>query len=111
MYADFYYTQHVVKSLNDTFNPQSTRLQLRNKHKLLEISLFQMFHVTFQNAIVIVIWYRIDPIFLEIRPLHSTVKHVLNDHSKIDKAKILITIGSLMTVESIPAFCNTFDLH
>ena len=33
---------------------------------------------------------------------------------KIDKTKILITIGSLMKVESIAelgAFCNTFDLH
>ena len=56
-------------------------------HKLLEISLFQMFHVTYQNAIVIVIWYRINPRFLEIRPLHSTVKPVLNDHSKIDKQR------------------------
>ena len=34
---------------------------------------------------------------------------------KIDKAKIVVTNGSLMKVESIAepvgAFCNTFDLH
>ena len=46
----------------------------------------------------------------------DTVKSVLSGHSKIDKTKILITIGSLMKVESIAecslgAFCNTFDLH
>ena len=49
----------------------------------------------------------------------------LNDHSKIDKRKVLMTTGSLMNVESIAecslwsilqnapfgAFCNTFDLH
>ena len=35
----------------------------------------------------------------------------LNSHSKIDKAKILMTEGSLMKVESIAEFCNTFDLH
>ena len=41
---------------------------------------------------------------------------VLNKHSKIDKTKVLTTIGSLMKVESIAecsleAFCNTFDLR
>ena len=45
-----------------------------------------------------------------------TVKPVLSGHSKIDKTKVLKTIGSLMKVESIAecsrgAFCNTFDLH
>ena len=45
-----------------------------------------------------------------------TGKPVLSSHSKIDKAKILKTNGSLMKVESIAecslgAFCNTFDLH
>ena len=42
-----------------------------------------------------------------------TVTHVLSGHSKIDKAKVLKTNGSLMKVESIAecslgAFCNTF---
>ena len=46
----------------------------------------------------------------------NSVKHVLRDHSKIDKTKVLKTNGSLMKVESIAecslgAFCNTFDLH
>ena len=46
----------------------------------------------------------------------NTVKPVLSDHSKIDKTKVLKTIGSLMKVESIAecslgAFYNTFDLH
>ena len=40
-----------------------------------------------------------------------TVKTVLGGHSKIGKTKILITNGSLMMVESIAKFCNTFDLH
>ena len=45
-----------------------------------------------------------------------TVKLVLRGHSKIDKAKVLTTNGSLMKVESIAecslgAFCNIFDLH
>ena len=55
----------------------------------------------------------------------STVKPVLNDLSKIDKPKIVMTNGSLMKVESVAegspwsrmlqkaplgAFCNTFDL-
>ena len=47
-----------------------------------------------------------------------TVKPVLSGHSKIDKAKILVTNGSLLKqkVKSIAecylgAFCNTFDLH
>ena len=39
-----------------------------------------------------------------------TVKPVLSGHSKNDKAKILMTNGSLMKVGSI-AECNTFDLH
>ena len=44
------------------------------------------------------------------------VKPVLSGHSKIEKAKVLKTNGSLMKVESIAecskrAFCNTFDLH
>ena len=43
-------------------------------------------------------------------------KTCLSGHSKIDKTKVLKTIGSLMKVESIAecspkAFCNTFDLH
>ena len=46
----------------------------------------------------------------------TTVKPVLNGHSKIDKTKVLKTNGSLMKVESITecslgAVCNTFDLH
>ena len=40
-----------------------------------------------------------------------TVKPVLSGHSKIDQTKVLMTNGSLMKVESIAAFCNTFDLH
>ena len=40
-----------------------------------------------------------------------TVKPVLSGHSKIDKTKILMTNGSLMKVECIAEFCNTFDLH
>ena len=40
-----------------------------------------------------------------------TVKPVLSCHLKIDKTKILMENGSLMEVESIGAFCNTFDLH
>ena len=39
-----------------------------------------------------------------------TVKPVLSSHSKIDKAKILMTNGRLMKVESI-AECSPFDLH
>ena len=30
---------------------------------------------------------------------------------RIDKTKVLMTNGSLMKVESISEFCNTFDLH
>ena len=46
----------------------------------------------------------------------STIKPVLNGHSKIDKTKVLKANGSLMKVESVAecslgAFCNTFDLH
>ena len=46
----------------------------------------------------------------------NTVKPVLSVHSKIEKTKILTTIGSLMKVESIAEcslgpFCNTVDLH
>ena len=45
-----------------------------------------------------------------------TVKPVLSDHSKIDKAKDLKSFGSFIQVISmqnapIGAFCNTFDLH
>ena len=45
-----------------------------------------------------------------------TLNPVLSGHSKIDKAKVLKTNGSLMKVESIAecsfgAFCNTFDLY
>ena len=32
-------------------------------------------------------------------------------NTKIDNTKILLTNGSLMKVESIVEFCNTFDLH
>ena len=39
-----------------------------------------------------------------------TVNPVLSGNSKRDKTKILMTIGSLMKVESI-AECNSFDLH
>ena len=51
-----------------------------------------------------------------LMPVHSsmkacTVKPVLSGHSKIDKTKVLKTNGSLMKVECIAAFCNTFDLH
>ena len=41
----------------------------------------------------------------------NTIRHVLSSHSKIDKTNILMTNGSIMKVESIAAFCNTFDLH
>ena len=41
----------------------------------------------------------------------DTVKHVLRGHSKKDKTKDLKTDGSLMQVESIAEFCNTFGLH
>ena len=42
----------------------------------------------------------------------QTVQPVLSGHSKTkDKTKVLIANGSLMKVESIAAFCNTFDLH
>ena len=41
----------------------------------------------------------------------NTVKPVLSGHSKMGKNKILLTNGSLMKVESIAAFYNTFDLH
>ena len=46
----------------------------------------------------------------------TTVKPVLNGHSRIDKTKISTTNGSLMKVKSIAecslgAFCNTFNLH
>ena len=44
------------------------------------------------------------------------VNSVLNDHSNLDKTKVLKTGGSLMQVDSIlecspGAFCNTFNLH
>ena len=48
--------------------------------------------------------------------VYSTVKPVLNGHSKIDKTKILMTNGSLKKVKSI-AECSPwsilqyFDLH
>ena len=47
---------------------------------------------------------------------HNTVKFVLSGHSKKDKTKVLMAIGSLMKVKSIAecsfgAYCNTFDLH
>ena len=53
---------------------------------------------------------------LDPNHLKTTVKPVLSGHSKIDKTKVLIAIGSLMKVESIAecskrAFCNTYDLH
>ena len=55
----------------------------------------------------------------------NTVKPVLSDHLKIDKANVLMENGSLMKVsngakirnrynqvpQSSGAFCNTFDLH
>ena len=44
-----------------------------------------------------------------------TVKPVSSSHSKLDKTKVLMEIGSLLKVESIAecslAFCNTFDLQ
>ena len=43
---------------------------------------------------------------LELHGLHDTVKPVLSSHSKIDKAKTLMTKGSLMKVKSI-AECST----
>ena len=46
--------------------------------------------------------------------LCNTVKPVLSVHSKINKNEGLLkkkTNGSLMNVESIAAFCNTFDLR
>ena len=50
------------------------------------------------------------------RKIVTTVKPVLNDHSKIDKTKVLTTNRRLMKVKrieecSLGAFCNTFDLH
>ena len=36
--------------------------------------------------------------------LYYTVKHVYNDHSKIDKTKVLMTNGSLMKVKSIAEY-------
>ena len=46
----------------------------------------------------------------------TIAKPVLSGHSKIDKAKVLKTNGSVMKVEgiaecSLEAFCNSFDLH
>ena len=43
--------------------------------------------------------------------MFTTVKPVLSGHSKIDKIKLFMADGSLMKVESIAEFCNTFDLH
>ena len=54
------------------------------------------------------------PVFIvsnQMEKVISTVKPVLNGHSKIDKTKILLTNGSLMKVESIAEFCNNFDPH
>ena len=47
------------------------------------------------------------PANIELFTVYSTncVKQPLKN------TKILMTIGSLMKVESIIAFCNTFDLH
>ena len=39
----------------------------------------------------------------------DTVKPALNGHSKVDKAKILMTNGSLMKVESI-AECSPWSI-
>ena len=35
----------------------------------------------------------------------------LSGHLKIYKIMVLMENGSLMKVESIAAFCNTFDMH
>ena len=53
--------------------------------------------------------YDDPPIFFH----ENTVKPVLSDHSKIDKARMLMINGTLMKVESIAecSFCNTFDLN
>ena len=42
--------------------------------------------------------------------MQYTVKPVLSGHSKIDKTWISMTNGSLIQVESIAAFCDTFDV-
>ena len=58
----------------------------------------------------------LDNVLSSASGVNSTVKHVLSGHSKIDKAKFLMTNGSLMKVESI-AECSPwsilqyFDLH
>ena len=39
------------------------------------------------------------------------MENCLKGHSKIDKTKVLKTNDSLMKVESIAEFRNTFDLH
>ena len=41
----------------------------------------------------------------------NTVKPVLSGHSKQDQKLVFKTDYRLMQVESIAAFCNTFDLH
>ena len=48
---------------------------------------------------------------VRISKLKCTVKPVLSGHLKIDKTKVFKTNGSLMKVESLGAFCNSFDLH
>ena len=44
-----------------------------------------------------------------IQKPNNTVEPVLSSHSKIDKTKILMTDGSLMTVESI-AECSRWSI-
>ena len=53
---------------------------------------------------------------IQITKIKSTVKPVLNGHSKIYKTNILMANGSLIrskVLQNAPlgAFCNTFGLH
>ena len=68
---------------------------------------FETVHVHCTYKIEIVLEIGVAGVYLHV----STVKPVLSGHSKIDKTKVLKTNGSLMKVESIAAFCNTFYLH
>ena len=70
-------------------------------------------YINFLNCCQLVeyLCYMGGEIWFNIHCYLHTVKHVLNGCSQLDKAKSLMTNGSLMKVESIAECSNTFDLH
>ena len=71
------------------------------------INLFQSseeFRSTLTNSVDFDQWTKVEDTLEKF-----TVKPVLNDHSRIDNTKILITNGSLIKVESI-AKCSPWSI-